>query len=526
MSSLSAGVHPRSEGSHPVVAARRRRELLNTAAAAVGALAVGLILSIEEGNGSVALVLLAAVALLGLGALVTYPRLEVTVTVAALYLGLLEGPVKLGFGGHELVSVARDVVIFGVALGAILRIIARRESVRLPPLSAWVLAWWALVLVEAFNPNTHGITKALGGFRQQLEWTPFFFFGYALVRSKARLRKMFLILGVIALANGIVGTYQTGLQPSQLAAWGPGYRELVYGSTGGLSARTFGVEGESRVRPPALGTDAGGAGGWAVLALPGILALLAYARPRRRWPLLLLCFGALAGASTGEGRIQVVGAALAVLAFLLLSMSAGRQVLRPVVVLLGVLALAIPVGAVFVSAVGSRTFSRLSSLEELGSGSKDTKTGEIKHIPSLIAKAPFGVGLGTTGAATGFGGVAASERIEKTNAGAETEYNFVTAELGLPGLILWVGLTIRLLALALPAIGRVRDVETRLYLAAVFAVLIAMTMIGFSGPTMGSGAFGPFFWATAGIGAYWFAGAGREQRPAPALGGLATGAPA
>jgi hypothetical protein len=526
MSSLPAAAPPRWEGSHPVVAARRRRELLNTTATALAALVVGLVLSIEIKNGSVALVLLVAVGLVGLGALVTYPRLQVTVTVAALYLGLLEGPVKLGFGGHELTSVMRDVVIFGAALGAILRILARRESVRLPPLSAWVLAWWALVLVEAFNPKTHGITKALGGFRQQLEWTPFFFFGYALIRSKARLRKMFLIIGVIALANGIVGTYQTGLQPTQLAAWGPGYKELVFGTPGGLGARVFAVEGEGRVRPPGLGTDAGGAGGWGVVALPGILALLAYGRLRRRWPVLLLCFGALAGVATGEGRIQVVGAVLAVLAFLLLSMSAGRQVLRPVLVLLGVLVLVIPLGAVFVSAVGSRTFSRLSSLEELSTGSKDTKTGEIKKIPAAIEKAPFGYGLGTAGAATGFGGVAVSESIEKASTGAETEYNFVTEELGLPGLILWVALTIRLLTLALPAVGRVRDVETRLYLAAIFAVLIAMTIIGFSGPTMGSSAFGPFFWTTAGIAAYWFAGPGRDRRPAPALGRLAAGAPA
>ena len=42
-------------------------------------------------------------------------------------------------------------------------------------------------LVEAFNPSTHGILKILGGFRQQLEWIPFFFFGYVVMRSKAPL---------------------------------------------------------------------------------------------------------------------------------------------------------------------------------------------------------------------------------------------------------------------------------------------------------------------------------------------------
>ncbi len=51
-----------------------------------------------------------------------------------------------------------------------------------------MLAFVVLVLAEAFNPDTHGLLKIVGGFRQQLEWVPFFFFGYVLMRSKERLR--------------------------------------------------------------------------------------------------------------------------------------------------------------------------------------------------------------------------------------------------------------------------------------------------------------------------------------------------
>ena len=73
---------------------------------------------------------------------------------------------------------------FAIGLGAILRMVVKRERVKLPPLSGWVIALVALVLVEAFNPKTAGILKFLGGFRQQLEWVPFFFFGYAIMRSR------------------------------------------------------------------------------------------------------------------------------------------------------------------------------------------------------------------------------------------------------------------------------------------------------------------------------------------------------
>ena len=42
------------------------------------------------------------------------------------------------------------------------------------------------MLVEAANPDTNGIAKIFGGFRQQFEWIPFFFFGYLVMRSKER----------------------------------------------------------------------------------------------------------------------------------------------------------------------------------------------------------------------------------------------------------------------------------------------------------------------------------------------------
>lgn len=238
----------------PVLSSRLRVILL----AGVLPLVISLAVTVRVPHPNFALELGLALGALGVVALVCNSRLEVTVVVLALYLGLLDGPVKLGTGGHELASVFRDVLIFAVSLGAVLRLLVKREPIKLPPLAGWVLLFVALTLVEAFNPNTHGFVKALGGYRQQLEFVPFFFFGYVLMRSKERFRKLFLLLGVIALANGLVSTYQTTLSPGQLASWGPGYSELVYGSVapgkqGGLAARAYISEGIARVRPPAWG---------------------------------------------------------------------------------------------------------------------------------------------------------------------------------------------------------------------------------------------------------------------------------
>jgi hypothetical protein len=498
-------------GTHPVVASRRRRHAALLVASALIPLAVAMGISVSQANGSILLWVGLVIGVVGTVVLIAYPRLEISVLVVMLYLGLLDGPVKLGSGGHESASVVRDVAIYAVATGALLRLIVRKESIKLPPLAGWALAWGMLVLVEALNPNTHGLTKALGGFRQQLEWVPFFFFGYALIRSKRRFRQYFIVIGVIALANGIVGTYQTTLSPSQLASWGPGYREFVFGSTtpgqkGGFGARVARQNGETRVRPPGLGSDAGGGAGWGARGIALVLALLSIVTLRRRWLYMLMVFGALAGVATGQGRLQVVGAVLIVLLYAGLSLSGGRKMSRPVVAILTVVVLAIPIGAVFASALGSNTFNRYSSIApgNISTETKDTKTSSLKEIPNVISQTPFGVGLGSVGASTGFGGVVEHEGIESHSVSAETQYNFVVDELGLPGLILWVALTIRLLSLGLARVRKIRDTELRAYLTALLATLIGMTLIGFSGPTMSSAAWGPFFWSTAGIFAYWF----------------------
>ena len=162
-------------GVHPAVLSRRLHDLLLLGLAALIPLVLGLAISLKDPNPSIPLVLAIVFGMLGVIALVVNKRLDVGVMCVALYLGLLEGPVKLGTGGHELASVMRDVVIFAVCLGALLRLRASRRPITLPPLSGWVLAWGALVLVEGLNPKTHGLLKALGGYRQQLEWVPFFF---------------------------------------------------------------------------------------------------------------------------------------------------------------------------------------------------------------------------------------------------------------------------------------------------------------------------------------------------------------
>ncbi len=508
----SAGLSGALSGAHPAVLSRRRHDLLVTGLAGAIPLIIALVVALEVPNPNFFLAAGIAAGALALFVLAASIRYEVTLAILALYLGLVDGVVKLETA-NQLVSSLRDIMIAAICVGAVVRLIVRREKVRLPPLSGWVIAFVILTLVEAFNPNTHGVLKILGGFRQQLEWIPFFFFGYMLMRSKERFRKFFLILGVIALANGMVSTIQTQLTPTQLSKWGPGYGKLING-TGPVSGRVYtDTEGTVRVRPMALGSDLGFGGFVGVLALPGLLALLGTGRLRRRWAVGLLCLGALLAVATSLQRTAVLGAAIALIAFAVLSTSAGRRATRVLAGLLAVGVLAFALASVLAPAAGKGVFSRYASItpNKAATTSVNYREKTLAQIPADIKSYPFGAGLATAGAGRFFGG-GQTAAIEGHQASAESQYNYVTIELGLPGLLLWVALSVKLVVLVARRLRRISDVELRLSLAGVFATVIAFIIMGFAGPTMSNLPFGPYFWFAAGIASYWFAG-GMQRQP-------------
>lgn len=500
-------------GVHPALASRRRHDL--TIAAITGLVALALAFAITLDIPHPSLVKLAAVVActVVVFALVVSPRYEVSVTILALYLGLLDGPVKL-LTASRAGSALRDVLIMAVAVGMLARLCTSKRSVSVPPLSAWVFAFIAAVLLQALNPATHGLLKTIGGFRQELEWVPFFFFGYILIRSKQNLRKMFLILGVIALANGVVSAYQSRLSPGQLASWGPGYATKVKGTTGtegkkGLAGRTYVVEGEAHVRPPGLAGDAGGGGGFGVLALPGLLALLSVGGLRRKW-LVPLCFaGAMLGVASAGSRSPVLTAAVALLSYAGLSLLTRLRVSRLLAALLVGGVLTVAAGEYLIAETGPNALRRQESLTSVSSAENSGGKQKIQHLKALprdVFGAPLGSGLGTEGAAAGFG-EHEKVTIEGRGASGEGTLNLLAIELGAPGLLLWVGLTLNVIWLILTRLRNIADLELRTYLVAVSAAYFAHVAGGFGGPTITS-VGGAFLWVAPGIVAYWLAGPG------------------
>ncbi|MDP8908788.1 MAG: hypothetical protein M3N47_06645 [Chloroflexota bacterium] len=440
---------------------------------------------------------------------------RLTLVALLLYLGLLDGVLKLQLN-TSVATLGRDVLLYSIVFGALARMVIEARPVKLPPLSGYVLAFVAIVLVQLFHPGTDGILRGLAAARPHLEFVPLFFFGYLLMREQRHLRFFLLLMCVIGAANGVVSLIQFNLTPDQLAAWGPGYAELIKG-TGDVSGRVFydAASGESFLRPFGLGPDTGFGGYVGVLAVPAVLALVGTAN--RRWAGRLgapLSIGILLAVATSQTRSAVVAAVVAMLAFGVLALASQRRVLA----LLGIaalLALAVGLTSTLSGTDNSAALDRYDSISPTNvlGATADSRGGSLRLLPTYLKELPLGSGLGQVGPGSSFGTRAARHQ----PLSGETQFNFLVVELGIMGLLVFAALHLKLLALSV-RLRTVQDPETRLLLAGFAAPLFAIAAAWITGPVSAGTPISPFFWFAAGVLAFWLmrptvTGSADEIRP-------------
>jgi hypothetical protein len=422
--------------------------------------------------------------------LVSTRRTGMALAVVLLYLGLLDGFLKLKTGSN-VATLGRDILLYAVAIAMTVR---ARGPYRMPPLGGWVVAWTVVILVQLANPGNYSMSHAVASMRQDIEFVPLFFMGFAALRSHASLHAFFGLLLAVATINGAVAAYQSALTPQQLAGWGPGYAEFK-------DSRTFAdAGGKSRVRPPGLGPDEGFGGALGATALPGGIVLIMTYR-RRRWllaPIVLGVVGAAIGVLTSQSRSAVIMAIVAVLALLGL-IALARQAKRALmtVILMAVMAVAA------VEATGSynsSTFDRYASIApgKAPSTIYDSRaTTWFQLTPKYMSEIPFGAGLGKVGpAASKVGGVA-------TGWNAETQFTFLIVEAGIPALLVFLAFQGALCSTILSGLRCERDPHTVVLMAALAAPLFCYAAGWFFGVNTTEPPNAPYLWLAAGVISWW-----------------------
>lgn len=452
-------------------------------------------MTIEPGPATVAVLLFLLLA----GWCFTHRRVDRSLAVLGLYLGLLDGYLKLRTGS-PLTTLGRDVLIAAIAGGALLRTLMAHKPLPLPPLGGLVLAFSAIVFLEMFNPAAPNLRAGVAGLRQHLEFVPLFFLGYAVMRTPRHLKVFAVILVLCAAAGGVVSYIQSTLTPEQLADWGPGYRERVFG-TGtftGAGRVAFNDDGSIAVRPFGLGSDNGAGALAAALALPALVAMMLWSEGRLRYLTIPLAVGIALAVATSGSRAGLVIVFVSATAFAVLAV-ASRNALRVV--------MGVALGAVFVFAA----FELLGPETSTSKRARTVAPGKVlttyrvergssaAKVADYAVRYPLGLGVGSVGPAGVLFG--ARERVEPLS--TETLWNFLVLEVGLAGLAVFLALLVSVLLLAITRIRRVPDQTLRLNLAAIAAPIFGLTAASFAGPTTLGVPAGPYLWFAAGVLSYW-----------------------
>jgi hypothetical protein len=488
-------------------AGRARRPSWNRRAAAqtLGGLLVAVVaaaLAVVVTHGTSLKGVAALIVVIGSVWFATTRNTQLAMAVLMLYLGLLDGYLKLATGSTA-VTFVRDAFLFALVFGLLVRATVRHERLPLPPLSGWLIALLLVVAVQFANPRAGTLVHSVAGARQHLEFIPLFFLTFAYLRTARALRTFFVLLAVIAACNAIATVVQFNESPQQFAAWGPGYAQRING-TGAFAGggRTFATSsGQTKTRPFGLGSDAGDGGMFCMVALCGIFAL-AVTSKRRRGQLfaVAMALAALLGIITSEGRSVVVLAVIAVVVFGLLTITA-RTRLTSLLVLAAVIAASAFIVEGIVATTGSSQL-RYAGLSPSGIfQTESTARGEsLNVIPYNLATYPFGAGLGTVGPSSTAPG---ASQTEESGPDAETAFSYLTVEIGIPGMLVVLGFLLTLLVLGFRRCRQVPDPEARLLLAAVIAPLAGLLAYSFSGAWPPQVPAGPYLYAAGGIISYW-----------------------
>jgi hypothetical protein len=426
-------------------------------------------------------------------------RYELTLGVLLIYLGCVDGVVKLA-SGSTLATLGRDVLLYSIVVGAVARMIIRKTPITIPRFTGFVVAWVAVCVIQLANPADISVLHAVASLRPHLEFVPLFFFGYVVLRSERRLSLFFLLLLIVAAVNGIVGLIQSGMSPATLASWGPGYAHLELGN-GVVVARTFvNAAGQAEVRPPGLGGADGFGGMLGLIALPCGVALLTNWRHKLRltWLVIPATGLAIVAVVTSEARLAVVGTIVALVVFLALTVTSRRGVIALILTLSLGLGGYLVISAVEVAPSGSR-YTSISPSEVLNT-SLTSRQSSLALIPKYLHIYPLGAGIGSTGPAafTDVGGSTFQKGIN-----GETEFTFLLAETGIPGLAVMLAFTLAMLTLGF-RLRRIAIPRLQCSLMALLAVLVALTVAWFIAPMTSDSPTAPFIWLSGGCLVYWY----------------------
>lgn len=374
------------------------------------------------------IVILIALAPALVAAAIRFPQMLMTgLAVWVVALGLVRR-ILLGLGSHALLG--DPLLLVEPAILVLLTVVAlqRGASRDRTLLTKAVVVLNVLALVEVANPLQGGLTVGLGGLLFVLVPMLAFWVGRALC-DDATLRKLFVLIGLLAIPASIYGLLQTyaGFPP-----WDTRWINSVLANGSYLALDVGGV-----VRPF---SSFSAVSEYAAFLGVGIAVWLAWGRRSRRAPVMLAVVALLGTAlvlASGRGSVVLtvvaIGVMVAAVARVRLASAALWGVAALVVLYLGVSRLAPQGTTPSTGTTGALVQHQVGGLAQPLNPHTSTLAAHFNGLTSGLRATltdPIGHGTGSINAAAAtFGGVGQGTEVDPSNAGEA---------FGLPGLVAYL----------------------------------------------------------------------------------------
>jgi len=365
--------------------------------------------------------------------------------------------------------------------------IGRRVILPIIMVEMVMLIGWGLA--EIYNPYGRSFTAGMSAL---LVWyvLPMIVFvvAYDSIRTPAQTEKLIYVLLGISIVVSLFAIIQFGLGRAWCDSNIPGYSNLarlewfVKSESGETIASSF---------RPASTAPQGGAGAlWSGLGLALCVGLLTSSkRGVMQWVVLLSCIGInFVGIMVSGVRMVLLLAIIDTVLLAVLSTKTSKAMRTLGTLVCGSLV----VYAGFVGAQGLSGGSLSQRYEQTLANPvqrfQTDRGANLLYLPQFIVKWPIGVGYqrGTEGGVQH----AASGTIEVSR---ETQFNAIAADMGIPGLILVIAITVRILWLAWRL---TRSTNPSALQIVFFVVFIGLVISYLAGPTM---QFTDYFWLVAAL---------------------------
>ena len=430
----------------------------------------------------------------------------------------MDGTIRGIFGGGIVMVAARDVVLVLILIGwGIQRSRTRiQDPIRVPPGTLLVALFVLNCLLETLNPYNGGMLRNLAGLKIHLASIPLFFVGYDVFRRRGQVRSLLLFLSLATVVVSLVSCVQYSQGKDWTYSHFPGTEHAIsqdYGASAGSN-----LDEGANFKPPGTTSFGGGTAVYPGFVFPLLFVLLMLAGRLRFSAGMKAVFVAMMLVYVVTLFVNSVRTALveAIVGVLLCSfLVGGRLRLRALLALTFCLALGLAGWMVSLSITHGGAADRYGSLFAAPVRALHEDRGTFfDDLPFLLYHSSMGIGMGSTGAATGYLGPRYGLGF---NAYSESYLGDMILETGVIGATLITVIALFFLRRGYLAAQNTRQADDRLLAMAMLAVLLLIFFSFFLLPVLYEPPGSVLFWLFAAILLRVYSARPKANRP-PAAG--------